>query len=345
MNFTLSKPLKLSFVIFSIIFLQNCKKNSVPNNDAKTFVVSTFVGNSNRTTTDGTGTAASFAQLGNMMTIDANGNLFVADGMNGTIRKITSDGIVTTFITNTLVNGYYNGFLVRCNGLVADLNGNIIITNDSGYVVKIAATGIFNPIIPYTIGEPFGITSDGSGNFYIACNSPGLIRKITSTGTGTTIAGSGQPEATIDGTGTSASFIAPTGICIDSKGNLFVTDRDDNKIRKITPAGVVTTFAGSANKGSADGMGQAASFFEPWGIAIDASDNLYVADAGNRIIRMITPDAKVTTIAGTAGKNGNTDGSGSVATFGSPAGIAIDKKGNIYVSDPGYNVIRKITFQ
>ncbi len=157
-----------------------------------------------------------------------------------------------------------------------------------------------------------------------------------------TLAGQNGVSGAANGSGTSASFNNPHGMVCDQAGNLFVADRNNHLIRKITPAGVVSTFAGSGSAGSSDGIGAAASFFEPWGIAIDQSGNLYVADTKNYLIRKITPTAVVTTIAG-VGTSGVTDGPASSAQFGFPTGIAVDASGNIYVSEFMTHVIRKIS--
>jgi len=139
-------------------------------------------------------------------------------------------------------------------------------------------------------------------------------------------------------------FSNPSGITIDSSNNLYVCDTYNHTIRKITPAGVVTTFAGTAGQsGSIDGTGSVARFYAPFGITIDSSGNLYVCDYSNHTIRKITPAGMVTTIAGTAGASGITDGTGSAARFNHPIGITIDPSGNLYVCDFFNHTIRKIT--
>jgi gliding motility-associated-like protein len=145
-----------------------------------------------------------------------------------------------------------------------------------------------------------------------------------------------------DGSITVAKFNSPHGICVDKAGNLFVADRYNNKIRKITPAGVVSTFAGSGAAGANDGNGTAATFNEPWAIACDTNNILYVADTKSYKIRKITTGGNVTTVAGT-GTFGTTNGAVNVAQFGFPAGIAVSKDGSIiYVADRMTHVIRKI---
>jgi hypothetical protein len=143
---------------------------------------------------------------------------------------------------------------------------------------------------------------------------------------------------------TDARFNAPKGVTFDTAGNLYVVDSGNNTIRKITPAGAVSTIAGTPGvQGSADGSGAAAQFNSPVGIAADASGNLYVVDAGNGTIRKIAPSGLVTTLAGTPGVKGNADGAGAAAQFNQPWGIAADAAGNVYVADTENYLIRKIS--
>ncbi|HEY5472488.1 MAG TPA: hypothetical protein VIK32_04770 [Candidatus Limnocylindrales bacterium] len=157
-----------------------------------------------------------------------------------------------------------------------------------------------------------------------------------------TLAGQVGLQGSAGGSGIAVRFNAPTGIAADAVGNLYVTDNDT--VRKITPAGDVTTLAGKAGlHGSADGSSATARFYTPTGIACDAAGNLYVADGENSTIRKITPTGEVTTLAGQAGLSGHTDGSGTAARFEHPLGIAADAVANLYVADTGNLTIRKIT--
>ncbi|AMP97801.1 hypothetical protein AY601_0860 [Pedobacter cryoconitis] len=159
----------------------------------------------------------------------------------------------------------------------------------------------------------------------------------------TSFVGSGGTlGAYIDGIGKLTAFNNITGIAIDAKGNVYVNDQNNFCIRKITPAGVVSTFAGSGVNGYADGMGTAAQFSYLEGLAIDASDNLYVSDYGNNVIRKITPVGVVSTYAGN-GQRGFVDGPVATAQFNLPMALAIDKAGNMYIGDNGNVLIRKIS--
>lgn len=261
--------------------------------------VSTFAGTTNGYL-DGTGTAAQFSNPQGM-TIDASGNLYICDFNNYRIRKITPTGVVTTIAGN----------------------GNNISLDGTGTAAQVT---------------PNGITIDNAGNIYFTESFfNNKIRKITPAGVVTTIAGSTEGNA--DGTGTSAQFYNPRDIVLDKSGNLYVADSGNHKIRKITPAGVVTTIAGSTN-GYADGTGSAAQFSFPFGITIDNAGNLYVADTNNHKIRKITPSGVVTTIAGNT--QGFTDGTGTAAQFNNPTNLKFDRFGNLFISDSNNNRIRKM---
>ena len=262
----------------------------------------TFAG-SNSGSADGIGTAASFS-LPTGVSLDALGNLFVVDDGNNKIRKITSTGVVSTFAGS---------------GLAGSTNGT-------------GAAASFN--------QPGFLTIDASGNLFITEIGNHKIRKITSGAVVSTFAGSGSAGAT-NGTGTAASFNGPTGVVLDASNNLFVSDFFNYKIRKITSGAVVSTFAGSGSAGSANGTGSAASFNGVYGVAADASNNIYVTDLGNSKIRKITSAGVVSDFAGT-GTPYITDGPKSNADFYQPKGIAINQtSGCIFITD--YHLIRVIT--
>ena len=264
---------------------------------------------------DGTGTAARFS-FPTGVAIDSGGNVYVADSANDTIRKITPAGMVTTLAGTAGADGS------------ADGTGS-------------AARFLY----------PAGIAIDSAGNLYVADAGNATIRKITPSAVVTTLAGTAGVKGGNDGLGAAASFESPGSLAIDSAGNIYVTDVFElhldgtilaSSVRKITPDGAVTTLAGGA-PGSGDGTGASASFKGPQGIATDSAGNLYVADWGNNTVRKITPAGVVTTLAGTAGVIGSTDGSGPAASFDGPSGAAIDSAGNIYISDSNNATIRMVT--
>lgn len=175
----------------------------------------------------------------------------------------------------------------------------------------------------------FGISSDASGNVFVADSQSESIRKISPTAVVSTFAGTPGINGITDGTGAAASFNVPTDVAVDRLGNIFVVEDVNKSVRKITPAGVVTTIAGTSMDG-------------PYGIAIDSSDNLFIADYRGQKIVKITAAGIVSDFAGAYG-GGSDDGTGLNAKFGGPMGIAIDGSDNIYVTDEGNHTIRKIT--
>ncbi len=266
--------------------------------------VSTLAGSGSGTFANGTGTGASFYHPSEMV-FDATGNILVADRYNHRIRQITPDGVVTTFAGS----------------------GTHATTNANGTAASFR--------------YPTYMAKDAAGNVYVTQDGQ-IIRKITPAGDVTTFAGIENTAGGTDGDLATATFNSPTGMAFDTEGNMFIAERSGHRIRKVTPAGVVSTFAGSGAAGSANGVGTAATFNSPVGIAIDALGNLYVADAGNQLIRKITPDAVVSTFAG-SGVSGSSDGNGTSASFNGPSGLAFDAFGNLYVADVSNNKIRKIT--
>ena len=169
---------------------------------------------------------------------------------------------------------------------------------------------------------------DSSGYVYVADTGNHRIRKINSAGVVTTFAGS--TEGFADGTGNTAQFKYPSGVAVDSRGNVYVADSANNRIRKITPTGVVSTFAGTGTAGFAEGAANTAQFNHPAGVAVDSSGYVYVADYANNRIRKITPAGVVSTLVSTAQLN-------------YPTGVAVDSSGNVYVADRKNHRIRKIT--
>ena len=247
---------------------------------------------------DGTGSAARFRDPRGVA-VDSAGNVYVADYSNHTIRKITPAGVVST---------------------LAGLAGNPGSDDGTGNAARFS--------------QPAGVAVDSAGNVYVADTFNHTIRKITSAGMVSTLAGLAGSLGSEDGPVSGARFNHPYGVAVDSaSGNVYVADSANHTIRKITPAGVVSTLAGLAgNPGSADGIGSAARFNSPYGVAVDSAGNVYVADSHNNTIRKITPAGAVSTLAGLAGMVGSADGTGSAARFNFPDRRDGGQRGQIFMS-------------
>lgn len=207
-------------------------------------------------------------------------------------------------------------------------------SGSTGFADGAAATASFQ--------RPTGVVRDAAGNLYVADMDNHSIRRITPAGQVTTLAGSGV-AGYADGTGAAAAFNNPRHLAVDAAGNLYVADSDNNRIRKVSPAGVVTTLAGTGTLGSADGPAASAQFASPYGIAVDSTGKVFVADTSSHAIREIATDGTVSTFAGLPGSPGSADGAGSAARFAMPYGLAVDAVGNVYVADANNSRIRKIS--
>lgn len=261
---------------------------------------------------DGQGSEARF-RYPQGIAVDAQGNVYVGDTFNHRIRKISPAGLVST------------------------LAGS----GPSGYVGYDAGGYVDGPGSTARFLGPSGVAVDAQGTVYVADYGNNRIRKISPAGVVSTLAGSGE-RGGADGTGNIAQFDSPQGITVDVQGTVYVTEIFGNRVRKITPAGVVSTLTGTGEEGYVDGPGSMTKFYHPNGIAVDARGWVFVADAGNNTIRRITPAGVVTTLAGTA-MYGRKDGHDYEAQFDKPSGLAMNAQGVIYVTDYNSNRIRVLT--
>ena len=317
--------------------------------------VTTFTGSGSAGSSNGTGTAAQFNNPSNGAT-DAAGNIYIADFGNNVIRKITPSGVVTT-LAGTGTAGYADGSAASAQfnqprGVAVAPSGDIYVSDaynqrirkisTSGIVSTLAGSGVVGsadgPGTAAQFSYPEGLVANAAGTIFVVDSNNSRIREVLADGTVTTLAGSTAGYA--DGTGAAAKFNYPRGIALDKSDNLYVTDYTNNRIRKVTPTGVVTTIAGSGVAGSSDGQGTAAQFNNPYGISIDTYGALYIADYGNSRVRLITPTYAVTTMAGSSA--GFADGVGTSAQFNAPRGVIADRTGTLYVVDSLNNRIRKV---
>ena len=310
--------------------------------------VITIAGTGTNGFVNGAGSTANFSFPTSIAT-DAAGNAYVADQFNHSIRKITPSGEVTTLAGNG-ARGSADGIGTAASfnepiGIAVGPAGNIYVADfdnnkirkitPSGVVTTLAGTGatgrLDGPAASATFNFPHGVTVDDQGNVYVADLNNHSIRKITTDGMVSTLAGSGSPGFA-NGNGTSARFHDPRGVAVDEEGNVYVADHDNHRIRLISPTGDVTTFAGSGSQSFADGPANSAAFNFPIALSFDRLGNLLVADQDNHRIRSIDGEGNVQTIAGT-GTQGFGDGAVSAARFSDPTGVSVDNVGNIWIAD------------
>jgi hypothetical protein len=342
---------------------------------AQTFTFTTLAGSS-AGTNDGVNDTAQFDFPGDVA-VDKQGNLFISDISNNTIRKMTpigDDWLVTTIAglpavggaTNDGVNG--DARFYHPEGVVADTNGNVFVVDHDNNTIRqltlngtdwnvttIAGWGGQRGTVDGTNSDvrfwgPRGIAMDSGGTFYITDASTHIIRKMAHIGTNwvvTTIAGLAANFALTDGTNSNARFNFPFGLTIDANTNIFVADFGNNAIRRMRPVGtnwIVTTIAGNGNTASADGTNTQAQFNSPAGVALGKDGNLYVSDQFNNTIRKMTPVGTnwvVSTIGGVALAQGTNNGLGTNAHFFKPWGIAVDAQGRLFIVDHSNQTIRE----
>ncbi|MBL0739937.1 IPT/TIG domain-containing protein [Chryseolinea lacunae] len=315
---------------------------------------------------DGNGTAAQF-KTPVAVTVDTLGNIYVVDQGNHKIRKINTEGLVSTFAGSG--RGYADGAALSAqfnlpSGIAIDANQTLYVCDSyNDKIRKITAQGVVSTVAGSSTGYqdgsrdeakfdiPYGIAVNTRGDVFVGDYLNNRIRKIATDGTVTTFAGKGNFQnnggAFADGVGTEAYFYYPTGLTIGTNDTLFVADQFNHRIRRISPAREVTTLAGSGpvgsfNNGYADGPAETSRFAYPTGLCFNPRDStMVVADAGNNRIRIINSEGVITL----TGNYGYADGPSAEAKFNSPTSVAVDRDGNIVVADSQNHRIRKIVFE
>ena len=348
-------------------------------NYATPYAFTTIAGTAgNSGSADGTNGNAQFGWPEGMV-LDHNGALYVVDTFENNIRKVVPAG--TNWVATTIagsgagISGVTDGtnqdaLFNQPTGIAIDRLGNLFVVDSQNYTIREITPVGTNWVVTTIAGaaggfgfadgtneaaqfeSPYGVAVDASGNLYVTDSGNYAIRQLTPVGTNwvaRTIIGGGYGNA--DGTNLNAQFAQPSGIALDGAGSLYVTDTSNHTIRKAAPAGtnwIVTTIAGtpSLNGGSADGTNGRAQFHFPYGIAVDAGGNLYVADSQNNTIRKVAPVGTnwvTTTLAGVAdgSSGGSSDGTGAGALFSYPYGVAVDAAGNLFVGDTLNGTIRE----
>jgi uncharacterized repeat protein (TIGR01451 family) len=338
-----------------------CNGTNVPNNIITTVAGMFAIGDGGAPTN-----ASLFYPYG--VAVDATGNLFVVDCNNHRIRKVSSNGVITTVAGNGLA-GYSgdggaatNASLYYPSGVAVDASGNLFIadaTNNrlrkvgtNGVITTVAGNGLAGysgdggAATNASLNHPDGVAVDGTGNLFIADYNNSRIRKVGTNGVITTVAGNGTATFAGDGgTATNASLNYPTGVAVDASGKLFIADCNNNRLRKVSATGVITTVAGNGTPGySGDGgLATSARLFSPWGVVVDATGNLFIADANNNRLRKVSATGVITTVAGngTAGYSGD-GGAATSASLSYPSGVAVDTTGNLFIADAANDRLRKV---
>ncbi len=313
-------------------------------------IITTFAGTSIH---DGGPALSAFLDLPEGLAVSGTGNLLVADTGDAVARKFSSGGAISSV----------GQILAPPHGVAVDQGGNYYVTDDEPLVLKVAPTGVTSivagtsqdgytgdggPATAAMISMPTGVAVDSGNNVYFTDYSHDRIRKVSASGTITTIAGNGRFIFSGDNGPALSAGMDPLDIAVDNTNNVYVADRLNNRIRKITPSGTITTVAGTGVPGYAGDGGPATNALldSPTGIAVDNAGNLYIADNGNSVVRRVTAGGLITTIAG----NGNFypssgDGGPAMSAAVAPYRIAVDSAGSVYVSDSINDRIRKLTPQ
>ncbi|OKQ00036.1 S-layer homology domain-containing protein [Paenibacillus sp. P46E] len=331
----------------------------------------------------GDGFAATLAQLyhPSEVGLDNNGNLYILDSGNRRIRKVDVNGLISTVAGGGLgTAAKLDGAtatgvpLPDSKGMAIDSNGNMYVTDyytervfkiDQVTRVISVLAGIDGGVLTSTqLSFPTAVTVDSKGNLYMADGSYSRIRKLTAPavdpgdgGGGTvpeskccisTVAGNGNGGYSGDGgLGSKAQLNWPFGVAVDSKGNLYIADSDNQRIRKVDTSGMISTMAGTGKRGPTlanDGLATKTLLDTPYGVSVDNNDNVYIADKGNNRILKVDTFGIISVVAGIGGIGGYS-GDGGLATaakLNNPTGVAIDSSGNLFIADRDNQRIRKV---
>jgi uncharacterized protein (TIGR03437 family) len=350
------------------IYIADSANAAIREVTASTGIINTVAGNATVGDTGDTGLATSAGLVTPYaVALDSKGNIYFAENGDSKIREVT----VSTSIINTIVGNGTAGFggdgsaatkaqLNFPTGVAVDSSGNIYIADAlnrrirkvSGTTIStIAGNGVLSysgdggPPTAAQLNTPQAVAVDSSGNYYIADTFNNVVRKVNTAGVIATIAGNGTAGSGGDGgAATSAQFNGPQGIAVDSSGNIYVSDTQNARVRKIS-GGTISTVAGNGTAGYG-GDGAAATSAElnvPIGLALDASNNLYIADFINNRVRKVS-GGTITTVAGTGFSGYSGDGGAAIdAQLNTPIGVAVDSSGNLYIADTGNNVVREVS--
>jgi trimeric autotransporter adhesin len=301
------------------------------------------------------------------MVLQPDGSFLVSDGDNSQVFKITASGMLSVYAGNGQP-GFsgeggpaLSGSLATQQGIAVDGQGNLYIADTSnqrvrkvdtnGVITTVAGNGNAGfagdggPAISAQLSAPWSVAVDGSGTLYIADSGNNRIRKVAPNGVISTFAGNGAGKFSGDGSALTSSLNSPRGVYLDGAGNLYIADTQNNRIRKTGADGMLVTVVGNGQGGFAGDGGPAlqAQLSNPWSVTMDASGNLYIADIADYRVREVTTDGKITTIAGNGGIGFSGDGGPATQAQITPVAVAVGAGGTIYVADQTNERIRAIT--
>ena len=366
---SLGNPAGLAFDSKGNLLIVDSYSNNVRKVDA-TGIISTVAGGGGAYGFAGDGGPATKALLGDPtgIAVDKSGNLYIMDTGNNRVRMVNaSDGNISTIAGTGAVGGSGDGGLATKatfnypTNIAIDSAGNLYIADQNNVAIRrISTSGIITTVAgtngqwgyggdggqatKATMSAPQGVTVDASGTMYIADSGNQRIRRVDPGGIITTIAGTGTAGFSGDGSlASAATFSNPVAVALDPSGALYVADRDNNRVRRVVVGGTVTTLAGTATTVGDGGPSPQALLVSPAGVAVDSTGNLYIADLVENRVRKVTPSGTITTVAGTGqtGYSGD-NGPATLAALNGPYGVAVDAAGNLYIADAGSNAIRRV---
>jgi len=331
-------------------------------------IITTVAGGGTSTTGDGAPATSAELFKPQGAAVDAQGNIFIVEEEASRIRKVSPSGIISTVGGNGRAG--YSGDsgpatsaqIFEPWAVAVDGQGNIFVADagnrrvreisTDGNINTVAGGGSINirdgsPATSAPIGVPTAVAIDPQGNFFISDQTYNRVWKVSPAGSIATAAGSGTAGYSGDGgPATSAQIWGPTGVAVDSQGNLFISDSGNDRIRKVSPGGIITTVAGNGGVGYSGDGGPATSaqLWAPEGLATDGQNNLFIADTANSRIRKVSPGGIITTVAGAGGFGNSGDGGPAIsAQLDFPSAVAVDQQGNIFIADLNNDRIRKVS--